>query len=538
MGDHFVSVDRSVTPSALTFSENFNVAPSFIDRHLSEGRGDKTAIRAKAGSVTYAELATGVNQCGNALRAMGLAPGDRVLMVVKDCAEFFYIFWGAIKAGFVPAPLNTLLRAGDYKFMIETSQCAALIYSPEFSNEVGSALVMSDHKPAHVHITENADGQGVAGQGAETLTDVISVAPVTLEPAPATADSDCFWLFSSGSTGMPKAAVHAHRDMVATSEYYGVGVLGLDEDAVCFSAAKLFFAYGLGNAMTFPLWVGGQAILFPGRPTPDDMFSMIEAYKPTCYFGVPTLYAAQLQSFDIGAAPDLSSLQYCVSAGEPLPGDILRRWKERTGLDILDGIGTTEILHIFISNHTGVVKAGTSGQIVPGYEARIVDEHGDDVATGDIGALRIKGGSTLKYYWRNPEKSAGTIQDGWVHTGDTYYQDEDGYFVCCGRSDDMMKVGGIWCSPVEIEARLIEHPQVLEAAIVGRPDDDELIKPEAYIILVDGAAGDDALKSALIDHCKAGLAPYKYPRWFNFVAELPKTATGKIQRFKLRAAVA
>ncbi|MGY8960173.1 MAG: benzoate-CoA ligase family protein, partial [Alphaproteobacteria bacterium] len=425
MRDHFVSVDRSVTPSALIFSDNFNVASSFIDRHMSEGRGGETVIRAEAGSVTYAELATSVNQCGNALRAMGLAPGDRVLMAVKDCAEFFYIFWGAIKAGFVPAPLNTLLRASDYKFMIEKSQCAAMIYSPEFGGEIESALAMSDHKPAHIHATEGEvgqDGEGVVGQGAELMVDLINAAPTTLEPAPATADSDCFWLFSSGSTGTPKAAVHAHRDMVATSEFYGVGVLGLDEDAVCFSAAKLFFAYGLGNAMTFPLWVGGQAVLFPARPTPDDMFSMIEAYKPTCYFGVPTLYAAQLQSLDSraadgGAAPDLSSLQYCVS----------------------DGIGTTEILHIFISNHRGDVKAGTSGQIVPGYEARIVDEHGDDVSMGEIGGLRIKGGSTLKYYWRNPEKSAETIHDGWVHTGDTYYQDEDGYFVCCGRSDDMMK---------------------------------------------------------------------------------------------------
>ncbi|MBL4719858.1 MAG: AMP-binding protein, partial [Alphaproteobacteria bacterium] len=255
-----------------------------------------------------------------------------------------------------------------------------------------------------------------------------------------------------------------------------------------------------------------------------------------CFFGVPTLYAAQLQALDGAAAPDLSSLQYCVSAGEPLPGDLLRRWKEQTGLEILDGIGTTEILHIFISNTIGAAKAGTSGRLVPGYEARIVDEYGSDVVTGETGGLRIKGGSTLKYYWRNPEKSAETIQEGWVDTGDTYYQDEDGFYVCCGRSDDMMKVGGIWCSPVEIEARLIEHPDVLEAAIVGRPDKDELIKPEAHIILVAGAEGGDKLRDALIEHCKAGLAPYKYPRWFNFVSELPKTATGKIQRFKLRGA--
>lgn len=525
MQDNTVSVDRSVTPAAIEFADNFNVAASFIDRHVTEGRGDKVAIRAAAGAVTYAALARDVNRCGNAFRTMGLAPGDRVLLVVKDCAEFFHVFWGAIKAGYVPAPLNTLLRAQDYRYMIEASECAALVYSPEFAGEVEPALAAASHNPAHVCRVE---GDGTS------LQSLIEAASDTLEPAPATAADDCFWLFSSGSTGLPKAAVHAHKDMVTTSELYGVGVLGLDENAVCFSAAKLFFAYGLGNAMTFPLWVGGQAVLFPGRPTPADMFEMIETYRPTVYFGVPTLYAAQLQALDGDSAPDLSSLRYCVSAGEPLPADILRRWKTRTGLDILDGIGTTEILHIFISNLIGDVKPGTSGRIVPGYDARIVDEHGADVADGEIGNLRIRGGSTLKYYWRNPEKNAETIIDGWVHTGDTYYRDEDGYYVCCGRSDDMMKVGGIWCSPVEIEARLIEHPKVLEAAIVGRPDGDELIKPEAHIILADGGGGSDDLAAELLQHCKSGLAPYKYPRWFNFVDELPKTATGKIQRFKLR----
>jgi benzoate-CoA ligase family protein len=524
MRDNTVSIDRSVSPARISFAPVFNVAAPFIDRHLDEGRGDKIVIRADAGEVTYSALAENVNRCGNALAGLGLVKGDRVLMVVKDCAEFFYIFWGAIKAGFVPAPLNTMLRARDYAYMIENSGAAAVVYSAEFATEIEPALEQSPHKPAHVFL--------VSGDG-DTLSARIAEASPALDPAPAAAGDDCFWLFSSGSTGLPKAAVHAHQSMVVTCQLYGEDVLGMTGDDIFFSAAKLFFAYGLGNGMTFPLWSGGQAVLFPARPTPDAMFDMIQRYKPTLYFGVPTLYAAQLQALE-SSDWDLSSVKNCVSAGEPLPADILRRWKDKTGLDILDGIGTTEILHIFISNQSGAIRPGSSGQLVPGYEAEILDEHGNEVADGETGALRIKGGSNLKYYWNNPEKTAATITDGWVNTGDTYSRDADGYFVCHGRSDDMMKVGGIWCSPVEIEAELVAHPKVLEAAIVGRPDADELIKPEAHIVLNNAADAGDALEQELLAHVKANLAPYKYPRWFNFVEELPKTATGKIQRYKLR----
>jgi len=527
MRDHSLSIDRSVEPARITYAPVFNVAVPFIDRHLAEGRGEKIAIRAAAGDVSYAGLAQNVNRCGNVFRNLGLEPGDRVLMIVKDCTEFFYAFWGAIKAGYVPAPLNTMLRAHDYVHMIESSGATVLVYSPEFAAEVEGALARASARPAHVLRTDGEE---------DSLAGRIAQASDALDPVPAAAGDDCFWLYSSGSTGLPKAAVHAHRDMVVTSQHYGVDVLGVGEDDICFSAAKLFFAYGLGNGMTFPLWCGGQAVLFPDRPTPDAMFEMIERYRPTLYFGVPTLYAAQLQAME-GVSPDLSSLKRCVSAGEPLPADILARWKDATGLDILDGIGTTEILHIFISNRIDAIRPGTSGLLVPGYTARIVDEDGVDVAAGQTGNLRVKGGSTLKYYWNNPEKTAAVIVDGWVHTGDTYYQDADGYFVCCGRSDDMMKVGGIWCSPVEIEARLIEHPQVLEAAIVGRPDAAGLIKPEAHIVLNLAKDAGDALADDLLAHCKSGLAPYKYPRWFNFVDELPKTATGKIQRYKLRPKV-
>ena len=525
MEDHSVSVDPSTTPTTLTFAPTFNVAVSFIDRHLDEGRADKVVIRSTAGDqVTYRRLAENVNRAGNAFKGLGIEKGARVLMMVKDCPEFFYLFWGAIKAGIVPVPINTLLRAKDYQFMIEDSECAGVVYSPEFVSEVEPALEGAARKPAHRFRVE--------GEG-HTMRSLMQSASRDLTPAQAMPTADCFWLYSSGTTGTPKGTVHAHRDMVVTSRYYGVDTLGIREDDVCFSAAKLFFAYGLGNSMTFPLWVGASSVLLPGRPTPQSTFEVIEQFKPTVFFGVPTLYAAQLKALD--AEPrNLDSLRYCVSAGEALPADIFRRWRKKTGTLILDGIGSTEALHIFISNRKEDYKAGTSGRIVPGYEAKILDDTGAEVSPGETGRLMIKGESTAKHYRNNPRTTASTMVDGWLNTGDTYFCDEDGYFHYCGRSDDMLKVGGIWCSPFEIEARLVEHPKVLEAAVVGRGDDDELIKPEAFVVLNNPAEASDDLERELLEHCKSGLAKYKYPRWTHFIEELPKTATGKIQRYKLR----
>jgi benzoate-CoA ligase family protein len=525
-----VRVERSAAGSEIRFADSFNAAVPFIDRHLREGRGAKAAIKTYDGeTVTYAALAERVNRCGNALKNLGVAPRERVLMIVKDCPAFFYLFWGAIKAGIVPVPLNTLLRAKDYEYMIADSGCAAVIYSPEFAGEVEPALAALPEKPRHALRTEGAAG---------ALGALIAAAPPELRPHPATPTDDCFWLYSSGSTGRPKGAIHRQRDMVTTSQRCGVEILECRESDVFFSAAKLFFAYGLGNAMTFPLWVGGTAILLPARPTPELTFEVIERFRPTLFFGVPTLYAAQLAALD-RAKPDLSSLRCCMSAGEALPADIHRRWKGKTGLGILDGWGSTELLHIAISNTLTDQQPGKSGRPVPGYEARIVGEDGKPVKRGGTGQLHVRGPSTARAYWNQPDRTAATmLAEGWLNTGDTYYQDEQGYFVYAGRNDDMLKVGGIWTSPIEIEGRLIEHPKVLEAAIVGRADADGLIKPEAWIVLKDKAAGEgaaaDALEAELREHCKAGLAPYKYPRWFKFVPELPKTATGKIQRFKLR----
>ena len=524
MDDHTFALDAAQTPTGLTFAETFNVAVPFIDRHLAEGRGAALAIRDAGGDVTYAALAARVNRAGNALTALGLGRGDRVLMVVEDCPLFFYLFWGAIKAGFVPVPLNTLLRASDYRFIVENARAACIVWSPAFAGECEAALAGALRPPAHALPAEG---------GGDTFAARLAAAGAVLEPAPAAADDPAFWLYTSGSTGAPKAAVHRHRDMVVTSQYYAVDTLGVRADDIHFSAAKLFFAYGLGNAMTFPLWTGGTAVLCAGRPTPETTFAAIRAFRPTIYYGVPTLYAAQLRALG-RASPDLSSVRLCVSAGEPLPAALLERWRGATGLDIVDGIGTTESLHIFISNRPGAVVPGTSGMPVPGYEARLVDDDGGDAAPGETGNLLIRGRSLIAEYWADPARTAAAFDGAWLRTGDTYTVDAAGCYVCCGRSDDMLKVGGIWVSPVEIEARLIAHPAVLEAAVVGRADDDGLIKPEAWVVLAEDHAASGVLTEALVAHCKAGLARYKYPRWLRYVDSLPKTATGKIQRYMLR----
>ena len=523
MKDNTVTVDSSMTPAALRVSPNFNVSVPFIDRHLDEGRADKTAIRTGSEDVTYRQLAERVNRCGNVVKALGIQSGERVLMVVKDCPEFIYLFFGAIKAGAVPVPVNTLLRTSDYQFLIEDSECAALVHSAEFAETMVAALSGAQHQPAH----------SLAVEGAGGLIDRMGQESAELAPAATSVTDDCFWLYSSGSTGNPKGVVHGHLDMVCTSQRYAVGAAGLREDDTVFSVSKLFHSYGFGNAMTFPLWAGATIVLSDRRVSPDMAFEIIEAFRPTVFYGVPTLYAQQLRALET-ASPDLSSIRICISAGEALPADVFRRWQERTGTLILDGLGSTEALHIFISNTEADYKPGTSGRAVPGYDIKIVDENGEPVTQGEIGTVHVRGESTAKYYWKNPEKTAATMLGDWLNTGDMYFQDEDGYFVNCGRGDDMLKVGALWCSPFEIEATLIEHPKVLEAAVVGRPDDDEMIKPEAFIILNDTADAGEGMADELREHCRAKLARYKYPRWFNFVDDLPKTATGKIQRFRLR----
>jgi benzoate-CoA ligase len=505
----------------------FNVASWFVDRPVAEGRGAAPAFHCEDRLLSYADVQELANRTGHALRDLGVEMEQRVLMLCLDTPEFLGTFWGAIKIGAIPVPVNTLLRAADYRYVLDDSRARVAVVSAPLLAEAAAALEGAPYL-RHVLVAGGAPGTYLA------FEDRVARASRTLEPASTSRDDVAFWLYSSGSTGRPKGAVHLHHDMVVSAETYAKQVLGLRATDKVYSAAKLFFAYGLGNAGYFPMGVGAQSVLYPHRPTPDAVFDLITRHRPTVFFGVPTLYAAMLAAKEAERRFDLSSLRLCVSAGEALPADLYRRWHERFGVEIVDGIGTTESGHIFLSNRPGAVRPGSSGLPVPGYECAIVDDEGHPVAPGEIGNLRVRGDSTMAYYWNQHEKTKATLFGPWIQTGDKYHRDADGYFWYDGRGDDMLKVGGIWVSPIEVEATLIQHDAVLEAAVIGQEDDDRLVKPRAYVVLKDPARASESLAGELRAFVKDRIAPYKYPRWIDFVAELPKTATGKIQRFKLR----
>jgi benzoate-CoA ligase family protein len=510
-----------ITAAALGVPATFNAATHFVDRHLAEGRGGRVAIECGDLRVTYADLAERVNRFGSALRdVLDVRPEERVLLLLLDTPAFHVAFFGAIKIGAVPIPTNTLWKTPDYRHVLNDSRARVAIVSEELLPRI-AAIDRAD-VAALRHIV-------VAGAAFDALLERGSS---TLEPEPTSRDAAAFWLYSSGSTGAPKGCVHLQHDMVVCAELFAKGVLNINERDRCFSVAKLFFAYGLGNAGYFPLAVGATSILMPGPPAAASVLAVIERHKPTIFSSVPTGFAMLLaQPGDF----DLSSLRFAVSAGEALPPALYERFKERFGVDILDGIGSTEALHMFTSNRPGAIRPGSSGLIVPGYAAAILDESKQPVPAGEMGDLWISGDSICAAYWNQHEKTKATIHGDWIRTGDRYYQDADGFYWHGGRSDDMLKVGGQWVSPVEVENALLAHPAVHECAVVGREDGDALTKPMAFVVLVQDASATPALAAELQQFVRESLPDYKRPRWVEFVADLPRTATGKLKRFNLRS---
>lgn len=505
-----------------------NAAQYFVSRHAAGPLKDKTAFReAQDGGpeITYRELDAQSDRMVGLFADHGLRREDRVAMLVLDEIAYPVAFFGALKAGVVPILLNTLLATPIYEAILNDCRARALFVSAALYPVVEPILT------ANPHLEKIFVIGGEAPDGALSFeTEFAKASPGAMIDT--SDDETAFWLYSSGSTGTPKGVLHAHGSMKATADTYGAQVLGIEENDVVHSVAKIFFAYGLGNAITFPMAVGATTILNPGRPTPEGVTDILARHKPTIFCGVPTLYAALGAHLEAVGAPDVT-LRRCISAGEALPADVGKRWKRLFNCDILDGVGSTEMLHIFLSNAPGDVVYGTSGVAVPGYDLRLVEDDGSDVAPGGIGELLVRGVSAADGYWNQRAKSRTTFEGEWTRTGDKYELAEDGRYIYCGRTDDMFKVSGIWLSPFEVESALASHPAVLESAVVPKRDEEGLEKPKAFVVLNAGASP-DGLEAALQDHVKETAGKWKYPRWIEFADELPKTATGKIQRFKLR----
>jgi benzoate-CoA ligase len=511
--------------------ERFNAASALVDSHLAEGRADKPAILSGSECYTYRRLAEAVDRLGNALRLLGVRMEERVALLLPDSPAFAIGFFAAMKIGAVAVPMNTMLKTRDYEYLLSDSRARVLVVDSGLVPLIEPIRAKLRHLH-HVIVAGNDGGPYLA------LDEVLRCAAATLEPAETCKDDSAFWLYSSGTTGFPKAAVHLHHDMLFEADLYARQVLGLRTDDVSFSVAKLFFAYGLGNGLYFPLRLGATTILLPERPTPERVFQTVDRFQPTVFYSVPTSYAAMLHLAEKTGRTSLGRVRRCVSAGEPLPKAVYDKWLSRFGVEILDGIGSTEILHIFISNQPGRSRAGSTGQIVPGYEAKIVDDDGHPVPTGEVGTLWIKGDSIATCYWNKHEQTKGTFHGKWINTHDKFRVDEDGYFWYAGRTDDLMKVSGQAVWPADLESLLQGHPAVLECGVIGDTDEEGLLKPRAYVVLKEGFEPSADLSRELQEFVKKNTAPFKYPRWIEFVDCLPKTATGKIKRFELRMRLA
>lgn len=533
-----------VSEPVVALPPRYNAAHDLLSRNLAAGRGGKIAYLDDDGAITFAELDARCRAFAAALRRAGYRREERVLLCVLDTIDFPTVFLGCLLAGVVPVAVNTLLTADDYAYMLEHSGARAVVVSGSLLPCMRAAFgkLAQGARPDVIVASPDDDGH-TRGHAPEPTLDSVGamIAAQRGDADPVVASTGpgdmAFWLYSSGSTGRPKGTVHSHGNLFHTADLYARRVLGLREDDVVFSAAKLFFAYGLGNALTFPLSVGATTVLMAERPTPQAVFRRLSTHRPTVFCGVPTLFAGMLAAADLPARAEVA-MRVCTSAGEALPRDIGDRFLAHFGCDILDGIGSTEMLHIFLSNRPGDVRYGTTGKPVPGYELKLLDEQGEPCAAGEIGDLYIQGPSAALMYWchndSDRDRNREVFVGAWTRSGDKYVRDADGYFTYAGRSDDMLKVGGIYVSPFEVEAALAQHPAVLEAAVIGVMDADELVKPKAFVVLRPGMAWHDGMAAELQAFVKTRLAPYKYPRQIECVDELPKTATGKIQRFRLR----
>jgi len=510
----------------IDFPERFNMADYFLYHNVEKGRDAKTCLRFKDETYTYGDAVQLSNQAGNALRELGVETEDRVLIALPDCPEFVWTWFGACKIGAVITMVNPLLPAADYKYYLEYTRARVAVINETLIETFAEAIRDAKHL-RHVLVVGKEHGNFLSFDQSTLQM------PRELAPADTHRDDVAIWLFTSGSTGHPKGAVHLQHDLPFNTEVYAKRTLGVCETDITVSVPKLFFGYATGTNLLFPFAVGGATALFSERSTPEKMFEMIERFRPTILTSVPTMISAMLNTED-AAKKDLSSLRMCLSAGEALPAELYRRWIETFGVEIYDGIGSAEMFHIYITNRAGDVRPGRLGRIVEGYEARIVDTEGNDMPTCEMGTLRIKGDSAALCYWQAHEKSKETFAGDWCMTGDQFHKDADGYFWYHGRTDDMLKVSGVYVAPVEIENCLLQHEAVKECAVIGHDAGDSLIKPKAFIVLRESYAASDELAQDIKDFVKSQIALYKYPRWIEFAASLPKNDRGKVDRKQLK----
>jgi 4-hydroxybenzoate-CoA ligase len=513
----------------------YNAVTDFVDTPVARGLGEKIAFIDADRSLTYGELQARSCRFAAALSDLGLRPEERLAMLLYDTVDFPVAFWGGVRAGIVLLPLNTLLTADQYAYILGDSRASAIVVAAPLARTLLPILDRLPRLRTIILVNASADEQAAfAGRDVRDFGDLVARGSPAVFKAPTLSDEVAFWMYTSGSTGEPKGVKHVHTTLMAAARLMGQRVIGIREDDVVFSAAKLFFSYGMGNAIAFPMSVGATTVLLSRRPTPETVFEIMRRHRPTIFFGVPTLYASLLAHKDMSRGAGSDRLRLAVSAGEALPAHLGERWRASAGLDVLDGIGSTEMFQTFLSNQPGAVRFGTTGNAVPGYELKIVDEQAREAADGEIGELIVRGPTAGEGYWNQRVKSRRTFVGEWTYTGDKFFRDANGYYHYCGRTDDMFKVSGMWVSPFEVEAALASHEAVLEAAVIGKEDADGLIKPKAFIVLRDGYALDDRLIETLRVHVKTCAGPWKYPRWIDIRPDLPRTATGKIQRFKLR----